>query len=40
MVNHDGMVFQKDLGRRTEKIARKIDAFAPDSTWAKVNAKP
>jgi Protein of unknown function (DUF2950) len=40
MVNHDGMVFQKDLGRRTEKIAPKIDSFAPDSTWAKVDAKP
>ncbi len=42
MVNHDGTVFQKDLGPHTERIARKIDSFAPDSTWAKVdaNARP
>jgi hypothetical protein len=40
MVNHDGTVFQKDLGRRTERIARRIESFAPDSTWAKVDAKP
>ena len=40
MVNHDGTVFQKDLGRRTERIARRIESFAPDSTWQKVDAKP
>jgi hypothetical protein len=40
MVNHDGTVFQKDLGPRTERIARRIESFAPDSTWAKVDAKP
>jgi hypothetical protein len=40
MVNHDGTVFQKDLGRRTERTARRIESFAPDSTWAKVDAKP
>ena len=27
MVNQDGTVFQKDLGARTEKIARKIETF-------------
>ena len=40
MVNHDGTVFQKDLGRRTERIASRIESFAPDSTWQKVDAKP
>ena len=30
MVNHDGTVFQKDLGPKTAKLAAKIDAFAPD----------
>jgi hypothetical protein len=40
MVNHDGTVFQKDLGTRTERIARRIDSFAPDATWQKVDAKP
>jgi hypothetical protein len=37
MVNHDGVVFQKDFGPGTAAIARKIDAFAPDRTWTKVD---
>jgi len=38
MVNHDGTVFQKDLGPDTGKLARKIESFAPDQTWTKVDA--
>jgi hypothetical protein len=38
MVNHDGTVFQKDLGPDTLGNARKIESFAPDQTWAKVDA--
>jgi hypothetical protein len=33
MVNHDGTVFQKDLGPQTAKLARRIESFAPDQTW-------
>ena len=40
MVNHDGTVLQKDLGPRTAKIARKIEAFAPDQTWQQVDLQP
>jgi len=40
MVNQDGTVFQKDLGERTEKIARKIETFDPDAEWKKVDAQP
>ena len=36
MVNHAGTVYQKDLGRRTEAIARRIDLFDPDQTWKKL----
>ena len=36
MVNHDGTVFQKDLGPKTAKLARKIESFAPDQGWTKV----
>jgi hypothetical protein len=36
MVNHDGVVYQKDLGRDTEKIAASMKAFDPDKTWKKV----
>jgi hypothetical protein len=36
MVNHAGIVYQKDLGERTEIIARRISLFDPDQTWKKV----
>jgi hypothetical protein len=36
MVNQDGTVYQKDLGPRTAKLARRIDSFSPDQTWTKV----
>jgi hypothetical protein len=40
MVNQDGTVFQKDLGVRTERIARSIETFNPDAGWQKVEAQP
>ena len=36
IVNHDGVVYQKDLGRNTEKAAKAMKLFNPDSTWKKV----
>ena len=39
MVNHDGVVLQKDLGPDTEDLASEIEAFAPDETWTKVEAR-
>ncbi len=33
MVNHDGVVYEKDLGKDTVKLAQKISAFDPDETW-------
>jgi len=36
MVNHDGAVYQKDLGKNTEKAAQAMTLFNPDSTWKKV----
>jgi hypothetical protein len=38
MVSHAGTVYQKDLGKRTESIARRIILFDPDQTWKKVSA--
>src|SRR5215470_4813221 len=40
IVNHEGVVYQKDLGRRTAEIAQKIDSFAPDATWQKADTQP
>jgi hypothetical protein len=37
MVNHAGTVYQKDLGKRTEGIAKRIYLFDPDQTWKKVD---
>ena len=36
IVNHDGVVYQKDLGPRTAAIARAMKELNPDSTWKKV----
>ena len=36
IVNHDGVVYQKDLGKDREKIASAMKKFDPDKTWTKV----
>lgn len=36
IVNHDGTVFQKDLGPRTRWLASRMTRFDPDRTWQKV----
>jgi hypothetical protein len=38
VVNHAGTVYQKDLGPRTEFIAKRATLFDPDQTWKKVDA--
>jgi hypothetical protein len=40
IVNHDGSVFQKDLGPETSKLARKIESFDPDQGWVRVESSP
>jgi Protein of unknown function (DUF2950) len=35
LVNHDGVVYQKDLGPNSAAIARAMKTFNPDSTWKK-----
>jgi hypothetical protein len=37
MVDKDGIVYQKDLGEKTEELAKAIDSFNPDSSWTKAN---
>ena len=36
MVNHEGAVFQRDLGRNTEQKAKAMTSFDTDKTWTKV----
>ena len=33
VVNHDGVVYEKDLGEATEKTAAAMKSFNPDKTW-------
>jgi hypothetical protein len=35
IVNHDGVVYEKDLGPDTAAAAQKITRFNPDKTWKK-----
>lgn len=35
LVNHDGIVYQKDLGPKTRAIASAMRTFSPDSGWTK-----
>ncbi|MRR17184.1 MAG: DUF2950 domain-containing protein [Deltaproteobacteria bacterium] len=37
IVNKDDMVYQKDLGRNSKKIARAMTSYNPDATWKKVD---
>ncbi len=39
LVNHEGIVFQKDLGPQTSEIAEGITEFNPDDTWKRAEAK-
>ena len=38
VVNHAGGVYQKDLGKRTDFVAKRLTLFNPDQTWKKVDA--
>jgi hypothetical protein len=36
MVNHEGAVYQKDLGKETETLVSAMKKYDPDKTWKKV----
>jgi hypothetical protein len=36
IVNHDGVVYQKDLGENTEKESQTMKLYNPDKTWTKI----
>ena len=35
LVSEDGVVYQKDLGKKTEVVAKSMKEYNPDSTWQK-----
>jgi hypothetical protein len=40
IVNQDGAVYQKDLGKKTEALGKAIEEYNPDSSWRKVDDEP
>ncbi len=38
IVNHNGQVYQKDLGPHTARLAERMTSFNPDNTWKTVDA--
>ncbi len=39
IVNQDGAVYERNLGKKTESIAQKLRNYNPDNTWHKVGAE-
>jgi len=39
IISHDGVVYEKDLGKNTASIAQEMKKFDPDSSWRKVESK-
>ena len=37
IVNYEGQIYEKNLGPRTNAVARKMTLFDPDSSWRKVS---
>jgi hypothetical protein len=35
IVGEDGTVYQKDLGKKTEALAKAMKLYNPDSSWQK-----
>jgi len=40
VVNHEGTLFQKDLGPHTLQLAEEMSSFNPDDTWQQVKVEP
>jgi hypothetical protein len=40
IVNQDGVVYQKDLGKKTEALGKSMQEYNPDSTWSKAEGEP
>jgi Protein of unknown function (DUF2950) len=40
IVNEDGTVYQKDLGKKTEALAKAMKEYNPDSSWRKSEEQP
>ena len=39
IVNHEGVMFQKDLGPIRSDLVAEMTAFNPNSTWSEVKSE-
>jgi hypothetical protein len=39
IVNQDGAVYQKDLGKKTEVLGKAMQEYNPDSSWQMTKAQ-
>ena len=40
IMNHDGVIYEKDLGPQTAELVQKITVFNPDETWTRQPMTP
>jgi Protein of unknown function (DUF2950) len=40
IVNQDGTVYQKDLGKKTDALGKAMQEYNPDSSWSKEEEEP
>jgi hypothetical protein len=40
IVNEDGVVYQKDLGKKTEALGKAMKEYDPNSSWKKAEEEP
>ncbi len=40
IVNQDGVVYQKDLGRKTDALAKAMKEYNPNASWQKAEEQP
>ena len=40
VVNQDGVVYQKDLGMKTESLGKAMHEYNPDSSWSTAEKEP
>jgi Protein of unknown function (DUF2950) len=40
IVNQDGTVYQKDLGKKTEALGQAMQEYNPDSSWSEAEEEP
>jgi hypothetical protein len=40
IVTDDGVVYQKDLGKKTDALAKAMKEYNPDSKWQKAVEQP